>query len=105
MHDHHHTAAPSLAGSVVLDIGERTGAVVIHTGPDEEGLEIEVSPTTDPTRRTHAAVRPRHLPDRTLHCLVLSSLEEGEYTVWRSPGIPHGTVTVSGGAVSEYHWR
>ncbi|MEW1866532.1 hypothetical protein AB0399_40220, partial [Streptomyces sp. NPDC088194] len=64
-----------------------------------------VSPTTDPTRRTHAAVRPRHLPDRTLHCLVLSSLEEGEYTVWRSPGIPHGTVTVSGGAVSEYHWR
>jgi hypothetical protein len=105
MHDHHHTAAPSQEGSVVLDIGERTGAVIIHTGPEQEGLEIEVSPTAAPTHRTHAAVRPRHLPDRTLHCLVIAPLEAGEYTVWRDSDTPHGTVTVTGGAVSDYHGR
>ncbi len=101
---HHHTSAPSLEGSVVLDIGEDTGAVVIHTGPEHEGLEIEVSPAGDPGRRTHAAVRPRRLAGRTLHCQVVAPLAAGEYTVWRDTETPHGTVTVTGGTVSEYHW-
>ncbi|WP_433888961.1 hypothetical protein [Streptomyces sp. CA-111067] len=101
---HHHTEAPSLEGSVVLDIGASTGAVVIHTAAEHEGREIEVSPTADPGRRTHAAVRPRHLTDRTIHCLVIAPLEAAEYTVWRDADTPHGTVTVTGGAVSEYHW-
>jgi len=101
----HHTSAPSLEGSVVLDIGGRTGAVVIHTGSEEIGREIEVSPVTAPARRTHAEVRPRHLPGGVVvHCLVISPLEAGEYTVWRDAGTPHGTVTVTGGEVSEYHW-
>ncbi len=102
MHDH--STAPSTEGSVVLDIGEHTGAVIIHTGPRDDGKEIEVSPVSDAGRRTHAAVRPRHLPDRTIHCLLIAPLEAGEYTVWRDADTPHGTVTVTGGAVSEYHW-
>lgn len=103
-HAHAHTSAPSEEGSVVLDIGETTGALIIHTAPEDEGREIEVSPRSDPGRRTHAAVRPRHLADRTIHCLVISPLEADEYTVWRDADTPHGTVTVTGGAVSEYRW-
>lgn len=103
-HTHHHTGAPSTEGSVVLDIGQDTGAVIIHTGAEHDGLEIEVSPVTDPARRTHAAVRPRHLPGRVIHCLLIAPLEAGEYTVWRDADTPHGTVTVTGGAVAEYRW-
>jgi hypothetical protein len=103
-HPHHHTAAPSTEGSVVLDIGGDTGAVVIHAGPEHDGLEIEVSPVGAPGRRTHAAVRPRHLPGRVVHCLLITPLEAGEYTVWRDAATPHGTVTVTGGAVAEYRW-
>lgn len=100
----HHTSAPSTEGSVVLDIGEDTGAVIIHTGPEHDGLEIEVSPVHDPAHRTHAAVRPRHLTDRVIHCLLIAQLEAGEYTVWRDASTPHGTVSVNGGAVAEYRW-
>jgi hypothetical protein len=96
--------APSREGSVVLDIGADTGALVIHTGPEHDGLEIEVSPVGDDAVRTHAAVRPRHLPDRTLHCVLITPLEAGEYTVWRTVAEPAGTVRVQAGAVADFHW-
>ncbi|GAB3799282.1 hypothetical protein GCM10027605_12510 [Micromonospora zhanjiangensis] len=50
-HHHHHTLAPSYTGTVVLDIGGDTGALVIHTGPELLGAEIEVSPVDRGVRR------------------------------------------------------
>ncbi|QMU80314.1 phospholipase [Streptacidiphilus sp. PB12-B1b] len=96
--------APSHEGSVVLDIGEDTGALVIHTGPEQDGQEIEVSPVGEPDRRTHAAVRPRHLPGRTVYSVVITPLPAGEYTVWRDRDTAEAVVSVHGGGVSEYHW-
>ena len=95
---------PSREGSVVLDIGAGTGALIIRTSAADDGLEIEVSPLDDPGRRTHAAVRPRHLAGGSVHCLVISPLPAGPYTVWADADTPHGTVEVAEGAVSEYLW-
>ena len=107
-HAHPHTHAPlpdpSRQGSVVLDIGADTGALVIHTGPDQDGREIEVSPVDDPGHRTHAAVRPRHLPDRTVYSVVITPLPAGRYTVWRDRNTVQSVVDVPGGGVSEFHW-
>lgn len=115
-HQHPHTRAesaapahaplppPSREGTVVLDIGAGTGALIIHTDAAHDGLEIEVSPLADPDHRTHAAVRPRHLAGGPVHCLVISPLPAGPYTVWADAHTPHGTVDVAGGAVSEYRW-
>ncbi|GAA1991270.1 phospholipase [Kitasatospora viridis] len=103
-HTHAPLPAPSREGSVVLEIGGTLGALIIYTGPDEDGLEIEVSPTGDDTARTHAAVRPRHLAGRTTHCAVISPLPEGGYTIWRTPTTPLGSCTVRGGAVTEQLW-
>lgn len=107
MHTHEHAPlpAPSREGSVVLEIGGDQGAVIIHTGPAQDGLEIEVSPVDRTAHRTHAAVRPRHLGERTVYCAVISPLPAGEYTVWRDPLTEAGRLTVVGGGVSEYHWR
>ncbi|PYC79572.1 phospholipase [Streptomyces tateyamensis] len=96
---------PSREGSVVLEIGGTLGALIIHTGLAEEGLEIEVSPTEDGTTRTHAAVRPRHLGGHTSHCAVISPLPEGGYTLWRTADTPEATVVVRGGEVTEYRWK
>lgn len=101
---HQHTSHPSTQGSVVLDIGEDTAALIIHTAPEHDGLEIHVSPLDRPEQRTHAAVRPRHVADRTIHCVLIHPLPAGTYTVWKNDGIAHGTVTLTGGGVTEYHW-
>ncbi|MFD7541022.1 hypothetical protein [Streptomyces sp. NPDC059819] len=101
---HTHTTHPSTPGSVVLDIGETTAALIIHTAPEHEGLEIHVSPTHRPQQRTHAAVRPRHLADRTIHCVLIQPLPAGDYTVWKDDSTPHGTTTLTGGSVTEYQW-
>ncbi|WP_329561268.1 hypothetical protein [Kitasatospora sp. NBC_01266] len=103
-HTHAPLPAPSREGSVVLEIGGTLGALIIHTGAAEDGLEIEVSLTGQDTTRTHAAVRPRHLVGRSIHCAVISPLPEGEYTLWRTADTPAGSVTVRGGEVTEYHW-
>ena len=105
-HEHPPLPAPSSEGSVVLDIGADTGALLIHTGPELDGQEIEVSPIDQPQRRTHAAVRPRHLPGRTVYSVVITPLTAGRYTVWREKGqdVVESVVDVPGGGISEYRW-
>ncbi|MEY9964356.1 hypothetical protein ABIA33_002398 [Streptacidiphilus sp. MAP12-16] len=103
-HPHAPLPAPSREGSVVLEIGGELGALIIHTGPEQDGLEIEVSPVGDTRHRTHAAVRPRHLAGRTLHCAVISPLAAGEYTVWRDAQTAAATVGVPPGGVGEHRW-
>ncbi|WP_084724634.1 hypothetical protein [Streptacidiphilus melanogenes] len=103
-HEHPPLPAPSHEGSVVLDIGAGTGALVIHATDADDGLEIHASPADRPEQRTHAAVRPRHLPDRTLYAAVLTPLPTGRYTVWQRDDTPHGSVDVTEGQVSDYRW-
>ena len=105
-HEHPPLPAPSSEGSVVLDIGADTGALVVHTGPEQDGVEIEVSPVGEPQRRTHAAVRPRHLPGRTVYGAVITPLRAGRYTVWREKegDAVESVVDVPGGGVAQYRW-
>ncbi len=49
---------PSGSGSVVLNVGPGVGALVLHTGADLDGHEIEISRHDIPAaRRTHSQVR------------------------------------------------
>jgi hypothetical protein len=49
-HDQHHERHNHGGGSnnLVLDIGGDTGALLIHTGPELDQAEIEISPGQDP---------------------------------------------------------
>jgi hypothetical protein len=77
---HEPAPGPSSSGSVVLDLGPGIGALVLHTPPELDGREIEISPLgSTPARRTHpnsAHAKPaanpvrRHIPtapSRDLH--------------------------------------
>lgn len=101
---HHHTLAPSGQGTVVLNIGGSIGAMVIHTPGSLHGHEIEVSPLSDPTRRTHAAVRARYVRGGVLWSVVIDDLPEGRYAIWRDPVTVLAEVDVTGGMVTEYEW-
>ncbi|WP_430791999.1 phospholipase [Actinoplanes sp. G11-F43] len=103
-HHHHHTLAPSGQGTVMLDIGDGIGALIIHTPSWLHGHEIEVSPVDDTSARTHAAVRARYVRSGVTYCVVIDSLAEGRYVVWQDDDTPLTQVDVRGGAVAEVTW-
>jgi hypothetical protein len=111
---------PSSAGSVVLELGDAVGVLVIEATVGLHGREIEISPVegTDHrdhphdhdhdhgthARRTHSLVRERGTAAGTSYAAVYPGLAAGPYTVWRDPDTPVGTVTIDGGRVSRYRW-
>jgi len=101
---HHHQLGPSEPGAVLLELGGRTGALVVRTGPAELLREIEISPVEQPGVRSHAAVRERWLPGTVCYAAIYPDLPAGRYTVWADPTTPAGTVDVQGGGISDYHY-
>ena len=99
-HDHSIHSAPA-----VLDIGGDVGALIIYTGPELHGTEIEVSKQGNDAQRTHTAVLERQVNGRALHAALYLALPAGEYQIWwDDPTLPR-EVTISGGAVAELDWR
>lgn len=91
--------------SVVLDIGEDVGALVLYTPPAYAGREIEMSPAGDDDRRTHTGVHPRRLGGRTFYAAVYPALRAGVWRLWTDDsGLPD-RVTITGGVVTELDWR
>ncbi len=107
------TLGPSAPGSVVLDLGPGTGAIVLHTPPELDGAEIEISPdgpadgpADGPVsgRRTHSQVRRRDTPGGAQYAAVYPSVAEGDYTIWRHDDTPALQVRVTGGQVTTASW-
>ena len=120
---------PSSAGSVVLELGDTVGVLVLETTAELNGREIEISPAggthnhdhthdhdhtddhdqthrdADATaHRTHSMVRERGTAAGKSYAAVYPGLAVGTYTVWRDHDTPVGTVTIDGGRVTRYRW-
>ena len=89
----------------LLDIGQDIGALVLYTGAELRGREIEVSPTGDDTNRVHTAIHERRVNGRTIFAGIYLALREGDYTIWGESGQPAGRVTIVGGKVAAVDWR
>jgi hypothetical protein len=92
------------AGTVVLEIGAGTGALVVHTPADLAGREIEISAEHLPGQRRHACVRERRGGGAITYAAVYDGLPPAAYTIWRDRLTPAATITVSGGQVISYDW-
>lgn len=105
---HETPLGPSTSGSVVLELGPGVGALVLHTPPELDGAEIEISlvtqPAAEPARRTHSQVRRRLTPGGTKFAAVYPDLPAGDYLIWRDASTPAITVTVDGGQVTTARW-
>jgi hypothetical protein len=105
---HESPQGPSTSGSVVLELGSGIGALVLHTPPELDGAEIEISqanqPDHPPAKRTHSQVRQRITPGGTKFAAVYPNLSAGQYTIWQDATTPAITVTVDGGQITAAWW-
>ena len=101
-----HSVPPDLTtGSVVLDIGGETGALVIHTDATRLGDEIEVTRLEDIGWRTHVAVLKRRVPRGEAYAAVFSALREGDYRILGAAAPNVASARVIAGGVVEVDWR
>lgn len=91
--------------SVVLDIGEDIGALILYTPPAFAGQEMEMSPARDDGRRIHTGVLARRLGGRTFYAAVYPALRAGTWRIRTDdPNLPD-RVAIAGGVVTELDWR
>jgi hypothetical protein len=95
------THGPSPAASVILELSEHIGALIIDAAAEQTGVEIEIS-RAGAEIRTHSMVRERITEPTRQYSAVYPSLEAGEYTIWHETGDPAGKVTVRGGQVTRF---
>jgi hypothetical protein len=90
--------------TVVLDIGQEVGALIIYIKAELRGREIEVSPRGSATR-VHAELLERRINGRPVFAAVFPGLRAGDYDIWENFPKPSGTVTIVGGEVATVDWR
>ena len=106
-------------GSVLLDIGDDVGALVVSMPPSMVGAEIEIAsvgghhhahdhgpPGTDGhSHRPHVAVVDRPVTDGTVPSLVFPELVEGSYELFAKGGdAVLLTARITGGQVTFLEW-
>lgn len=83
----------------VLDIGEGIGSLVIYTGEEFRGREIQVSlKGTNSARMVHTAVWERKFDGQVAFAGIYPSLPAGDYIIWTHPS---AEVTIVSGNVAE----
>ena len=97
-HDHSTDARPE---HVMLDLGPGVGALVLHTGANLHGAEIEISRAGHDEERSHKQVHERPVAGRPLYGAVFDSLAAGEYTLWLDDQPLRRHVAVAGAAVTD----
>jgi hypothetical protein len=97
-HDHSTDARPE---HVMLELGPGVGALVLHTGANLHGAEIEISPAGHDDERSHKQVHERPVSGRPLYGAVFDSLPAGEYTLWLYDQPLRRQVAVAGAAVTD----
>ena len=89
---------------VILDIGEDVGALIVHTGAEMHGVEVEISPTGQDNHRAHKEVLEREVNGRPAFTAVFDKVPGGSYTLWVDGVAREREVPVSGGVVAELDW-
>ncbi len=92
---------PSRQGTVVLDIGDGIGALVVHTPSSLAGREIELARVGERKPFVHTDVRARELPGGTVYAGVFAELQEGDYTLLHIAQHPSQDVTIRSGHVTD----
>jgi hypothetical protein len=101
-HDYSERSHPEY---VVLDIGDRYGALIVETDAEMHGTEIEISASGAERDGRHKQVLERTIGERPAYTLVFDKLAEGSYTLWVGDEPRARDVRVDAAEVTELDWR
>ena len=111
VHRHQRTTLPGHAvrptepsRAVLVDVGEKTGALILRAPAEREGLEVEIHPVSEPSKRTHVWVLPRMGRESTVYAAVFPSLPAGDYAVIEPDGSVAAIVPVPANQVTSANW-
>jgi hypothetical protein len=89
--------------SLVLDIGDDIGALILYADESCLGQEIDITQVDAPrSHHVHTMIRRRRAVDREFVAGVYPELKEGAYMLWGLNGEALAEVTINGGRVTEY---
>ena len=89
--------------SLVLDIGDQIGALILYADEACLGREIDLTPAGLPrSHHTHTMIRRRCAVDREFVAGVYPEVAAGTYTVWGTEGMAIADVVITGGRVTEF---
>lgn len=107
VHDHAIEAAPPTQASqaVVLDVGENSGALILRSSAQREGIEVEIHPSATPDKRTHVWVLPREGRDgEKVYAAIFPSLAPDSYSVLEMDGSVSSVIDVLANCVTYGSW-
>jgi hypothetical protein len=94
--------APSRA--VMIDVGATKGALILDSRAELEGIEVEIHPMSEPSKRTHVWVLPREGRDGVIYAAIFPSLATGEYAVLGRDGTVASVVDVPPNKITHATW-
>ena len=100
-----HSRRTKPSQSVILDIGDHAGALVLSATDEREFWEVEIHPSHDPTHRTHVEVLAREGVNGIVYAAIFPSLTPGEYSVLSPESTIAFTVNVMANGVTRAEWR
>ena len=89
----------------MVDVGPGAGALVICTGEELGGQEIEISPVGADDQRVHTEVLRRRIASGHVWAAVFGSLAAGEYRLWHTALTAPREVRIVSEQVTEVDWR
>ena len=113
LHPHQCEVAPSVghaarptepSQAVLVNVGEHNGALVLTAPAGREGLEVEIHPVSEPSKRTHVWVLPRVGRAGTVYAAVFPNLAADDYAVIGLDGSITAVVPVPANKVTSSTW-
>jgi hypothetical protein len=88
----------------MIDVGATKGALILDAAAELEGIEVEIHPVSEPSKKTHVWVLPREGRDGVVYAAIFPSLDMGPYAVLHRSGEVAFVVDVPPNTVTHASW-
>ena len=104
-HAHYDYAARPHPEHVAIDIGGGLGVLVVRTGAEMHGAEVEISREGDARTGAHKQVLEREVGGRPAFTLLYDALPAGRYALWLGDEPRARDIEIRAGEITELDWR